>query len=106
MSDTISTVELFRRQSLRANVARACPNCGAPGHWHDIEGVNPGCYDPAKVMEARARHEGFAPVGSKCPQCGSARPDVEELGEIWSHEIRAPTTWDRVKNAVVKVIGG
>jgi rubredoxin len=94
------TVKLFRRQSLHANVARACGNCGAPGFWHDVPGVNPGCYDPDKVREARMNDEGFAPVGAICPQCGADREDVERLGEIWSKEYRAPTVWENVKAAL------
>jgi rubredoxin len=94
------TVHIFRKQSLRANVARACRNCGAPGYWHDVPGVNPGCYDPEKAAAAKARHEGFAPVGPICPQCGAQRDDVENLGEIWSKVWRAPKIWERIKERI------
>jgi hypothetical protein len=97
MSEQTETVKLFRRQSLRANVARACRNCGAPGYWHDVPGINPGCYDPQKVLDAKLNHEGFSPVGPICPQCGAEREDVEQLGEIWSKVFRAPTLWEIIR---------
>lgn len=87
----------FRRQSLHANVARACRNCGAPGYWHDVPGINPGCYDPVKKREAELRDEGFAPVGRMCPQCGCDREDVVALGEIWSKVWRGPTLLEWLK---------
>lgn|SRR5262245_17889904 len=104
MAEQVEYTELFRRQSLRVNVIRACKQCGAPGYWHDIEGVNPACYDPAKKQLAEANHEGFAPIGPICPQCGADREDdVENLGEVWSKEFRAPSTWQRVKRAIKEV---
>lgn len=103
MSEHHEAVSIFRRQSLRANVARACRNCGAPGHWHDVPGVNPKCYDPIKVLEAKASHVGFAPVGPICPQCGADREDVEDLGEIWSKTFRAPTVWERICERIKQV---
>jgi ribosomal protein S27AE len=102
MVEQTDVVYQYRRQSLIANVARRCPHCGAPGFWHDVEGVNPGCYDPRKKMEALARYEGFAPVGRTCPQCGNDRDDVEPHGEIWSKVWRGPTIFERLRNKLTQ----
>lgn len=62
-------------QTLHATVLRACASCGAPGVYHDIPDVNPGCFDPLR--------KGL-PVGDDCPNCGASRVDArQELGEIW-----------------------
>jgi hypothetical protein len=102
MVERAEIVHQFRKQALHANVARACRNCGAPGFWHDVEGVNPGCYDPRKKMEALARYEGFAPVGPICPQCGHDREGVEAHGEIWSKVWRGPSVWERVVDKITQ----
>lgn len=100
MNEQTEVVELFRRQSLHANVARACRHCGAPGFWHDVPGVNPACYDPEKKRQAEASGEGFAPVGVICPACGGDREDVEAHGEIWSKEWRGPTILERLRSLI------
>lgn len=99
MVERTEVVHQFRKQQLLANVARACRNCGAPGFWHDVPGVNPACYDPEKKREAELRDEGFAPVGPTCPACGCNRDEVESLGIIWSKVWRGPTIleWLRAK---------
>jgi hypothetical protein len=88
---------LFRRQSLHAQVVRACPHCGAPGYWHDVPGINPGCYDPERKFRAEADGLGVAPVGPVCPQCGGDREEAEQLGEIWNRVFRGPTLWEHIK---------
>lgn len=90
----VEVSRIFRRQSLYASVIRACKNCGAPGYWHNIQGVNPGCFAPEKVTQLEAD-----PVGLICPQCGAARGDIERKGEIWSKEWRV-SLWSLVKQAV------
>jgi len=72
-----STTALWRKQTLNATVIRACSSCGAPGHFHDVSGVNVGCYDPSRINE---------PVGDVCPCCNAPRPAVEDKGQIWSKE--------------------
>jgi hypothetical protein len=83
MTDHVNVTRVVRKQSLHASVIRACKQCGAPGYWHDIPGVNPGCYAPEKVTKL-----GEDPVGEVCPQCGEEREPVEYKGEIWSREWR------------------
>lgn len=99
MVERTEVLSQFRKQSLYANVARACRHCGAPGYWHDVPGVNPACYDPEKMRAAALRDEGFAPVGRVCPACGGDRDELEALGEIWSKVWRGPTIleWLRQK---------
>lgn len=77
-----------RKQSLHANVIRACRHCGAPGFWHNVENVNTGCYDPSRLGQ---------PVGEACPQCGGSRQAVEDHGEVWTLELRA---LDRIKKSI------
>lgn len=83
-----------RLDRLIINVHRTCRNCGAPGYWHNVPGVNPGCYAPDKVTQL-----GNDPVGPVCPQCGANRDDVELHGEVWSREFR-PGIWPVLKAAV------
>lgn len=75
----VSVSRIVRKQALYASVIRSCKKCGAPGYWHNIPGVNVGCYAPEKVT-----HLGSDPVGPFCPQCGEPRETVEALGRIWS----------------------
>ena len=89
MSGQVSVVPIQRRQSLIANVVRACGKCGAPGVFHAVEGVNPGCYDPLRVNH---------PVGDTCPNCGASRVAVESHGEIWFREWRVGA-WAVLKDA-------
>jgi len=66
-----------RKQSLDANVARACPKCQAPGTFRDelrIKEGWPKCYDPNRKNES---------VGETCPHCGEPRPKLESLGTVW-----------------------
>lgn len=95
------TTELFARQSLVIAVVRACPHCGAPGYWHDVPGVNPGCYDPEKKRAAEAKMQPLAPVGPICPQCGGEREEIEPHGEVWAKEVRAPSMMERVKRNLI-----
>lgn len=83
MSDHVENFLVARKQSLHANVIRACWNCGAPGFWHNTPGVNVGCYAPEKVTRLG---EDF--VGTTCPNCGALRDDIEHKGEIWRREFR------------------
>jgi hypothetical protein len=101
MVERTEVLQQFRRQSLHANVARACRNCGAPGFWHDVPGVNPACYDPQKKRAAELCDEGFAPVGAICPACGFDREDVVPLGEIWSKTWRGPTILEWLKQRLI-----
>lgn len=108
MVNKVETVShIFRKQSLHATIARACRNCGAPGFWHDVPGVNVACYDPEKKKQAEMRDEGFAPVGSICPACGCNREEVESLGEIWSKVWRGPTVVEMIREKLrqFKIVG-
>lgn len=82
-----------RKQSLYASVIRSCENCGAPGYWHDVPGVNVGCYAPEKVTKF-----GEDAVGTVCPNCGAAREEITRLGEIWSKEWRV-SLWSALTGA-------
>ncbi len=71
------------RQSVEAMVIRACAECGAPGRYLSDEHIRDGwlgCWVPAADPRA-----GQA-VGAVCPNCGSKRPQSENLGEIWVRE--------------------
>jgi len=94
MSDTSHVSNIYRKQSLHASVIRACRNCGAPGFWHNIPDVNPGCFAPEKVTKLG---EDF--VGTICPQCGKSRDDIEHHGEIWS-KVWKVSLWTVLKNTV------
>lgn len=94
MSDHVAVARVVRKQSLHASVVRACRNCGAPGYWHNIPDVNPGCFAPEKVTQI-----GADPVGPICPQCGAAREEIERLGEIWSKEWRV-SLWSALIGAL------
>lgn len=73
MADHEELIGIDSKAALYANVYRICPHCKAPGHWHDVVGVNVACYDPKRKGE---------PVGTICPACGKNRPDVEPHGKI------------------------
>ena len=80
-------VGVIRRQELKATVTRACRHCGAPGFWHDVKGVNTGCYDPTRKNE---------PITSDvCPNCNELRDAPEDLGVIW---VKEWTVWDLLKD--------
>jgi predicted RNA-binding Zn-ribbon protein involved in translation (DUF1610 family) len=79
----VTTSQTMRKQSLYASVIRSCPNCGAPGYWHNTPGLNIGCYAPEKVTRLG---EDF--VGKICPCCGHDRDPIEYKGQIWSKEWR------------------
>lgn len=89
IADKVSNIGLLQRATLHATVIRACRGCGAPGFYHDVSGVNVGCYDPARKGQ---------PVGTTCPNCGAAREAIEDKGEIWRRDV---TVWsvlfDRIK---------
>lgn len=72
-----TTMEFKRRQSLEATVIRACKSCNAPGIYSAEERIKawPGAFD--LVLAGK-------PVGPVCPNCGAARPEDENRGEIWS----------------------
>ena len=55
-----STAHVGIKRSLEATVVRACKQCGASG----------------------IDEHGY-PIGEYCPQCGSVRPESENLGQIW-----------------------
>ncbi len=88
---TVATTSVFRKQSLIANVIRAC-KCGAPGYWHDTPGVNIACYAPEKVTQI-----GSDAVGNVCPACGASRQAVEGKGVIWSRQWRV-SLWTVLKD--------
>jgi len=90
----VTTSRVTRKQSLYASVIRACPNCGAPGFWHDTPGVNVGCYAPEKVTRLG---EDF--VGPVCPCCGHDRDPIECKGQIWSKEWRV-SLWSVLKETI------
>ena len=93
-------IQVYRKQVLKARVLRACPQCQAPGYWHDVPGWFPGCYDPVKKCEADLDGSSVAPVGRICPNCGAVRDnDIEDRGVIWSKVFRGPTIWEQVKRA-------
>ena len=94
MSDRITISKVARKQSLYASVIRACRKCGAPGYWHNIPDVNPGCFAPEKVTQL-----GSDPVGAVCPQCGKPRNDIEPHGEIWRREWRV-SFWSLIKETM------
>ncbi len=71
--------QIVKRQCLIASVSRACRNCGAPGVWQ-ADPVIPELFNPGAVGQD---------VGAICPRCGAARPEPEQLGEIWSRETHA-----------------
>lgn len=81
MLDQSSLVPIHRKQALYATVIKACGNCGAGGVYHDVEGVNVGCYDPTRLGQ---------PVGDACPNCGASRVADRDLGEIWHRNFYSP----------------
>lgn len=77
-------VALRWRQSLEAQVLRACPNCGAPACYKSHQSIRdqwPACY----VEPNDPRIDQVIP-GGRCLQCGALRLPREDLGEIWSND--------------------
>jgi len=56
--------KFFMKRTLSASIVRACPTCGASG-----------LAEAGKAIE------------DKCPKCGTDRPVIEDLGEIWKKEV-------------------
>lgn len=81
MIEQSSLVAAHRKQALYATVIKACGNCGAGGVYHNVEGVNVGCYDPSRLGQ---------PVGDTCPNCGASRVPDQDLGQIWHKNFYAP----------------
>ncbi len=98
MSENVNVARVFRKQSLHANVIRACGKCGAPGYWHNIPDVNVGCFAPEKVTQL-----GMDPVGEVCPQCGTDRDPVEPHGEVWSKVWRT-SLWTLIRGAFADLL--
>lgn len=69
----------IKRTTWHATVVPACCNCGAQGFYMSDKAIRkewPKCYMPHLLPGEKL------PVGNRCPQCLSTRPDPIEQGQI------------------------
>lgn len=91
----VAATAITRKQSLVASVSRACKGCGAPGvYQNDKSWIDryPELYRPAWAGRD---------VGTNCPHCGQKRPEIEDLGEIWSREYRVLSSLEKFFRRIV-----